>query len=295
MKVKWIRNSVLVSVVFLMISCKLADLRTPEVKQLDDNYRSNEQKGRELLNRAIQHQGFDKLVEAETYEIILKDRWKGVAGKIGNVWPVNNKKIALRFTPNTFDGQLEILEGRKKGTVWGMQSWQVYKLRPGKEVVLKKKKRIAFGLAAFHYLFEGPTRLSKAPVIRYAGEGSYNNKKYDKVFVSWGVKPDKKYDQYVVWIEKEKGVIELVSYTVRDNFLPSPKNIYATLILSDYRNIDGVLFPFQQTAQLNDPKKNLNHYIHKMQIEKFVMNTFSKDKLYPIKQLKTIGDKKPNK
>ncbi|NER15244.1 hypothetical protein GWK08_17440 [Leptobacterium flavescens] len=290
-----IKNIVLIlSLMGLLNSCKLADLRTAELRSAENEHISREEKGKSLLENAVIKHGFDKLAGAETYEVIMKDRWKGFAGKLGNVWPVNNKRIALRFTPLSFDGQIEVLEGRKKGTIWGLQSWQVYKIDKEGKVLLKNKKRVAFGLAAFHYLFEGPKRLSNAPLIRYTGKGSFNGKDYDKVFVSWSEEPSKEHDQYVVWIEEKSGLVGLIDYTVRDNFLPSPSNIYATLVLDDYRNIDGIVFPFKQTAQLNGPKENPKRFIHQMIVEKLSINTYPRKKLYPIEHLKASGDSKPD-
>ena len=117
-------------------------------------------------------------------------------------------------------------------------------------------------MAAFHYFSELASRLSNAPFIRYAGQGEFNGKEMEKIFVSWENNCTKEYDHYLLWIGKESGLIEAVTFTTRDNFMPAPVFIYGSLRFDDFRDINGILIPFKQTAQLMNPKDDINDYVH---------------------------------
>lgn len=271
----------------------LADLRTPEIK---NKKQSNEQIqfAKNLLNQAIKKQGLDKINQFSTYEIVGSDYWKGFLGEMGNPWDFNGDEMSMRFTIGDFDGQVEVLEGEYKGFVAGIQSWDYYqKVGDKYQTDIEDDKGKMFVLAAFHYFAEFANRLSKAPIIRYAGEENFNGKAMEKVFVSWSNEPKKEYDQYILWIGKKSGLIEATAFTTRDNPGPAPAFVYASLRFDDYKNIDGVLIPFLQTAQMMDPKEDLNDYIHQLKIKSFTWDNFEVSQIRPIKNISPIGDNKP--
>ncbi len=148
-------------------------------------------------------------------------------------------------------------------------------------------------MAAFHYFFEIGNRLSEAPFIRYAGVDSLNGEEVEKVFVSWGNEATKEYDQYVVWIGKESGLIEALTFTTRDNFKPTPAFLYGAILFDDFRNIDGILIPFLQSAQLGEPNGDATDYVHQLKLENFKWDGFSAKEIRPFKNEKAIGNNKP--
>lgn len=76
---------VLLPLVVLMTfsSCKVADLRTTEIK---NNTQSEEQiaLAKNLLAQTIKKHGFNKINQFTTYEVTGSDHWKGFLGKMGN-------------------------------------------------------------------------------------------------------------------------------------------------------------------------------------------------------------------
>ena len=108
----------------LLHSCAAVDLRTETVKNKTSE--NAETKGRELLTEAKIAMGYDHLSSTEVYEAKTVFNWKGLWLLMPmNTFPGNNKKeLSMRFATNTFDGQVEYHEGRKKrdhprGTVLG--------------------------------------------------------------------------------------------------------------------------------------------------------------------------------
>ncbi len=273
-------------------ACGIADLRTADIKK-ETQAADSENKARQLLDQAIKTQGFDQISRYSTYEVIGVDHWKGLLGKMGNVWNWKKDKMAMRFTVGDFDGQVEVLEGKKKGFVAGIQSWDYYEIEEGRyNTEVKDDKRISFALAAYHYYYELALRLQRAPFIRYYGTDKIDGIEMDKILVSWGNKRTKDYDQYVLWINPESGLIEAVTHTVRDNYMPMTGFLYSSARFTDFRDVEGVMIPFKQTIQLKQPRDNENKYIHQFIIESFRWDAFPAERLRPNPNLSPVGDDK---
>ncbi len=273
-------------------SCKMADLRTAYLEEQGGSS-ALAQKGRAILEQAAARHGYQKLLTFETFELIGKDEWAGLLGSFGNPWPVNNERMRLQFAVNSFDSRMEILEGDDTGLIWGLQSWQTYMHEPGDSLRFEENEGIGFALAAYSYFLESPGRLLKAPIIYYAGEKEFEGQLYDQVFVTWeSLSANDKFDQYLLWINRSSGRMELINFTVRENYQPAPPNWYGSIRYSDYRAIAGVEIPHVLTIQLN-AEDDLDSYIHRLTVESFSFDGFPKALLYPDRSLGFVGDSKP--
>lgn len=281
----------LISFILISIFWK-ADLRTTEIKNNSQpidkvNY------AKQLLNEAIIKQGLDKINKFSTYEIVCKDNWKGMMGKMGNPWNWNNYQMHMLFTIGDFDGQVKMREGIDKEFVAGIQSWDYYeKENNAYNTEVDNNKGIMFTLAAYHYFAELGNRLKNAPFIRYAGQDKLNGKTMEKVFVSWGNNKTSDYDHYILWIGKESKLIEATTFTTRDNPMPAPAFLYGSLRFDDFRKVNGIMIPFLQTAQLMNPKDDLNNFIHQLTIQSFEWDSFNPNAIRPFTDLQQIGDAK---
>lgn len=283
----------IVVIVILLQSCRAVDLRTETVM---NNPNLKEQKGKELLEQSFFKMGYDQLAKTEVYQVNIKFKWKGIwLAMPMNTFPGSNKKdIQFRFVTNTFDGQLKYLEGRKKDLVVGLQSWQGYKIKPNEELKEKAHARYDWGLATYHYLLESPLRLLSADIIRYAGERHRNGINYDLVYVTWGTEaPNKNYDRWLVYINKETGFIDLSEITINDFFLPMPKGMqHATVVWErEINNEIGAYLPVLGTIQLKSPK-NEDSFVYKFSLSNYEFDNFEKSSLYPFKDLKMYGTSK---
>lgn len=288
---------VLLPLIVLMTfaSCKTADLRTTEIKE-NTQSETQIQLAKNLLAKTVKKHGFDKINQFSTYEIIVNDHWKGLMGKMGNSWDwTKDDDFAFRFSVGDFDGQLEVLEGKKTGFVAGIQSWDYYEKVDGNyQTDIKDDDGKIFNLAAIHYFFELPSRLSSnASFVRYAGEDEVRGIKVDKVFISWKNEATKDYDHYVLWISKETGLIDAVQFTTRE--APAPKFLSSTIQFEDYKNIDGIFIPFKQSVQLGEPKDKTSKYIHQITIKTFEWDKFPISDIRPFSEIKAVGDNKPYK
>lgn len=282
-----------IATTFLITSCRIADLRTDELKAHEISTAKTD-RGHALIDAAIKKQGFDKIAQYKTYEAIGSDHWKGMLGKMGKTWKWNREKMAMRYTIGDFDGQVEVLEGKHKGYIGGIQSFDYYEIEDGKYITeIKDEKRIIFGLAAYHYFFEMAARLKFATVVQYIGEETYKGETMHKIFTSWGTDRTKDYDQYVLYIGKKSGLVEGVTHTVRDSYLPGAGPLHSSTRFDDYREIGGVLIPFSTTVQLFNLKDDITKYLHQFKLDSFKWDAVTEASLRPNKSIKPLGDDKP--
>ena len=113
-----------------------------------------------------------------------------------------------------------------------------------------------------NYWFQFPFRVDEAPIIAYAGEATVGEQTYDLLYITWESEgPNAKYDQYVLYLDKQSKYIEWLSFTVREKFQSVPFVAHFT----DVRNVDGISCPFSQYVSIGYPGNSIkklheNHY-----------------------------------
>lgn len=129
--------------------------------------------------------------------------------------------------------------------------------------------------------------------MKYAGSKEIEDITYDLVFATWeSLEPNKEFDQYLLYISQETGLVAFASYTVRDAYLPSPKNVYGSIRYEDMQeNSDGIKYPTTIYIQING-LKNKNKWTRKMTLKDLKLNDFEVSLLYPNKDIKFLGDSK---
>lgn len=295
MSVRFFRFSLgTMMVLFLLSSCKTIDLRTDYA--LENHATSDYEKGRQLLEEAYLAMGYNNFEKIETYEVKSLFDWKMPWGAMPmNALPGNkNNEILFRFTPNTFDGQVTFLEGRKTGHTYGMQSWQGYKLGEDDELRPKNNKRYGWGIPTYHYVIEAPMRLLQAEIIRYAGQAEYEGQQYDLVYATWGEDaPHKEHDQWLVYINCETKMVDLTQITINDFFVAMPPGLKGgTILVERALTSQGIYLPSFITIQLGTPKEQKKH-VYTFSLTDYRFNTFEEEDLHPLESLAPMGDRKP--
>ena len=284
---------VLIGLLFLQ-SC-MADLRPALIKE-EGITKVNEARGRKILQKAWEKQGFEKLHRHESYSFQAEDTWKGMMGRIGKPWPEAKSNMSFKFELGTFDSQVKYLNGKKANTYAGLQSWNYYEFPEGEEAQkMKMNKRARFGLSAYQYFFEMLDRLKRAPIVSWAGVEQFNGQKYDVIFVSWNkAQPHMQNDQYKLLINTETKMLDYAIYTLRENYLKMPggRAFYGSVKYSDFREVDGVLIPHTQSVFLNKPKEKEGRNLHQLKVTNFQFNSFDLVLLKPFSDVKPTGDSK---
>ncbi|MEM9547185.1 MAG: hypothetical protein AAGA77_14485 [Bacteroidota bacterium] len=282
-----------VLILTLLSSCKVKDLRTEFAKET--TLELSEKRGRDLLERTYLKMGYNHMENVTTYEAKSYFDWKWPWSWMPmNALPGNKgNTIKFKFVTKTFDGSVEYLEGRKTGNIYGLQSWQSYEIKKDKPLKKVKGKRRKWGLATYHYITELPIRIRDAEIVKYAGEKEFEGQHYDLVFATWGEeKPHDEHDQYLIYINKESGMIDLVELTVNDFFLPMPNNMKdATVRIERSETFIGTYLPEMVYIQLGQPKKKSKH-VYKYSMFDYQFDHFPEELLYPIEDLEKVGDSK---
>lgn len=246
---------------FIMVN-RPADLRTAEMKK--GVTKEAEAKGRALLLESIKTLGGVKKWEQykkNLVKVTMKDVWKD-SFMTRMIIPKNlsGHKMELLFHPNLENIRLNFLEGKRKGTSWGIQQWSTYKTNKAQKVTWKNDSNIKFYLPTYQYFMYMPFYLTEAQLITYAGERKLHGRSYDLVFATWGkYEPNKKMDQYLIWINKQNKQIDYVQFTVRD-IMPM---VVSTGKATDYKDVEGLKLPHKWTIIGNLKKQK--DWIHVME------------------------------
>ncbi len=221
---------------------------------------SAEAQGRRLLAAAADKHGLAAFKGAQTLSYQMHDHWQGMLAALGNPWPASKIDVKMTFKTGTFDARAEFVSGEHKGLVWGLQSWKSYKQAPGQAPVFEEDEDLSFILPAVQYLLEFPFRAQHADIVTYAGREVVNGRSYDRIFVTWGsYEAHTGADQYVAYIDRERGLITKVQYTVRE-FARFAKG---TVHYDDMRNVGGLMVPMVQTIT-SEPSDDTQNYLHRM-------------------------------
>ncbi|MEO1436545.1 MAG: hypothetical protein AAFV80_13485 [Bacteroidota bacterium] len=289
------RNLILLMALGVLSSCKLADVRPSAFK---NDTIAPQRDGREMLAEAVNAMGYQNLENLETYSAKSVFKWK----TFWSIMPMNSlrgnkgNEIEFHFVPNSFDSKVQYHEGRKRGDIHGLQSWEAYRELAGKALKFKKDKRRTWGQGAYHYMIEAPYRLlEKAPIVKYAGEREWQGQTYDLIFATWYTEePNKEHDQWLLYVNRETKFIDLAHITIREFFLPFPKNMaHGTVVYPSRTEKNGIYFPDEVIIQLGKPKKNTKKKVYRFSLYDYQFNSIEKQTFYPNPDLKPIGDHRP--
>ena len=210
-------------------------------------------------------------------------------------WPDATQKVKMQAILNTFTSRAELLNDGQKGKIWGIQAWAEYKQENAEAApAFAPDDHIRFYLPTLQYFIELPFRALTAEHVAYMGERDYRGNTYDLVFVTWGTpEPHMAADQYVLWINRSTGLIDIVHYTVRDAF----RFVTGSMYYGDYRDIQGVQVPFKQTVTMGGPDDAEfpldEHYMHQIILQRFSFDAVPRAALLPDPQREPLGDRKP--
>jgi len=277
-----------------------ADLRNETARRNDAE---TERRGRGKLEQLAERHGHGAWKRRSTMETVARDYWPGG----GPWWPKDDQRFRSQALLGTFTSRAELLDGTGAGEIWGLQAWTPYKERNRERTwVSKSEGALTFYLPTLHYFNELPFRILSAPVVRDGGEVRHRGRSYDLVFATWrAAEPQPDLDQYVLWIDRETGLLSKVRYTVRDAVPRMPPLmrklalplVAGTMHYEDYRDIDGVQVPFLQTVTLQPPELTRyplsENYFHRLELEEARFDTVPREALLPDPALDEPGDRKP--
>lgn len=231
---------VLISVIS---GCSLYDLR-PEIMTKESFTEANQARAKELISQSASYHGWDSISESNI-TTTYSDEWPGFFMRtFFRPWPSNSVDLKHSFgTKDLFTSSVELLDGKNKGEIWGLENNKAYKIKDGKKEFMKNDD-ISFYLPAYQYFIQLSVWSQDIPLVAYIGEQKVKNTNYHVVFGSWNTfEPQKEVDQYLFYFEKKTKRLDIVAYTIRD----AMASAHGANFYSDFRKVDGLRIPFKQT------------------------------------------------
>ena len=210
--------------------------------------------GRELLAQAAMAHGVDSWAQASEITVELEDTWH-VGMFRSMMTPLRERTTHLTYTfkPGSgFTGEGEVLDGKHAGFRFGLDG------RPGPDsyVVSEGQRKQKGGLAAqiyapsVQYFTEFPFRIREADVVGYVDTVDWLGRPHHRVLATWDTaKPHMQADQYLIYIDTETKLINLVRYTVRVAGPP----MASAIAFTDVRNIEGMRLPYDLQVGFFNP------------------------------------------
>ncbi|MEO0572148.1 MAG: hypothetical protein AAF039_10630 [Bacteroidota bacterium] len=203
---------------------------------------------------------------------ILNDDWPTFLWRlIANPWKEQTIKLNLDWLPNRNIARVKILSGKNKGKMFGIQNWATYSVEDS-SIIFKKLESIKFHLPTMEYFLEFPFRIQEATKLNYGGTTDINEVSYKTILMSWNTfEPQKKIDQYLIYINPTTSLIDYLEFTVRDQ----GKFTYATVHFEDFKKVETFIFPHRITAYFQNrvPGKTIGHQM--------TIDTLILDKKFP--------------
>lgn len=181
----------------------------------------------------------------------------GLAG-----WDVNPQEIKMTCDLGTEDATVTLLNGPNTGKTWGVANWKYYQKETNGKKTFQEDEKFKDKIVFKNYWFQFPFRINEAPIIAYAGESTVKGETYDLVYATWGSEaPNRDYDQYILYLDKETRLVEWLHFTIRDKL----KFIHSTAHFTDIRKVNGIMAPFNQyitrgAPEDDGPKFHENRY-----------------------------------
>ena len=238
---------------------KPLDIRNDFLKK--ELQQTDYEKGKALiLQMENAYGGKENWLAYEKGTFIQRADWYG-RKKISG-WDTVPQRFEMTSYFGTDNSELTLLNGKNKGTKWGIQNGNFYSQKTNQEKDLKRNNHQADKLLFKNYWFQFPFRVGEAAIIASAGKGEIKGKTYDLVYATWGSeKANKEYDQFLLYLNEETHLIEYLHFTVREKF----NAISFTARFDNFKAVDNLVFPFVQYVTQGKPQKSgmkmhENHY-----------------------------------
>lgn len=223
-------------------ACSLTDLRQDLTAPIS-NGPVQDPRAQEIIDSVLNsYGGRQKWESVKRTSLTYSDAWPGIMFRLGGPWIPNTQQVQHSFWNGTFDSEMKLLNGPEEGLTWKYYQGDAFKIIAGRQIATPDND-VEFYLPTYQYFVEFPYRLTEIPILKYGGDTTFKQLNYHLIFGTWQtVAPNEKFDQYVIWVNKETFFIDYLSYTIRDK----GKALSGTMNYSDFRDIDGITIPFDQ-------------------------------------------------
>ena len=263
-----------------LTACSALDLRTDKMKREGSSEQARVAGNSELQKMSLSH-GFEKWLKLQTTSIDFVNQWKSVMARMMgfNIWDKEHK-VSFLLKNNSADVKLKVADDNNRVERYGYFQGKFYRLEQNR-VQWRQDQTSQFLIRTWSWLFELPFRITKAPLIARMADGVFQNKTYTRVFVTWNkFEAHLEADQYVLWIDQETNRLKIAEYTVREQM----RSLRGTAYFDDYRENQGLLFPYQITVTENLSEGYQKEHLQQMKISQVQYDRAYADSLNPEKK-----------
>ncbi len=250
-----INLAILLLVVISLTGC-LSDLRNEFIKSDEYNPLIQSSEGKKYLAKVAEASGEHVWKYVEKYEVDFNDSFNGLIGSLAKPYKDKEVDMLLEYSPKAFGGKMTLKNPKQLDEVWIYEDGKTLKIKSDSTSNYKTNKKIKFWVPTYQYFIEFPFKIREATNVSYAGKAKHAGKEYDLVLASWNdLKPQKEIDQYLLWINPENNRIEILEYTIREQY----GFIKGVAFYEDYFEKNGVWFPAKIKVRSNREKGNFMH------------------------------------
>lgn len=196
----------------------LSDIR-PESMKGDYVLKNN---GRSFLEYSQKNHKIDSWKERDSIRYLVKHQFNG--GRVTFlVSPTGKSLIDYEFVSYPNGSHTSYYNSIISGLEFyiGKDNNGIFQVSDGKREYGGFSKE--FFYLAVQHLIEFPFQMESANIVEHIGQQSWNGSKYELIFATWNnFEPNNEIDQYIIWINKETGLIDRFDATGRQ-ILPFAK------------------------------------------------------------------------
>lgn len=242
-------------------SC-LVDLRTKSLKNNEIN--QNKAIVNEWIKKLQKSHHYNEWKKIDYYSLKVNDKFFGLIGKATNPFPNNPITFDAIFDAHSFNSKIQ-LEHIKNKEIWGLFNSKSYKQVNNESISNKRDKKIEFWLPTYQYFFELPHKIQEADILLNSGKAKFNDQSYQLIYATWkNAEPNKEFDQYILWINENTNLIDMVQFTIREK----GKFLKGAAIYTKYETVNGLVLPAEIEIKQKITNKKLIHNIQYHQFKK---------------------------
>lgn len=245
---------------------------------------------RERLESLRAAHGADAWEQYTVMDVRFQDDWPfWLTRALLSPWDVSNQSLRGRMLRRSWTTELTLLDGDDPGERWGLQSWKTWRASSTGDPTFEESWVIATMVPGLRYFLELPLAQDTATYVGDAGTGTLDGKTHERLYVTWNrSEPQRDYDQYVLWIDPDTGLVARVDFTIR----ALSGLAVATAAFRDYEDHGGVKLPREIVIDGVLPTGHTLP-VHTIRVDDVQWDTVTVDSLKPDPTLVDTGEVKP--
>lgn len=224
-----------------LVGCKLADLQPETLKNAEEAAELNA-KARQVYGAALEQMGgLERFKRYKTKTLTGIDQWNSAFVRWFTPATESEQRFSATLSRDKDEIVFRFLNGSRKDEIIGVEAGSTFEERDEKRIY-GNAASIRLYLVPLRDYLEWPFTLFDSPVLLYGGSRTISDGAYDVVFASTGrVGPSKRHDQYLIYINRESGLVDYIEFTLRE-LMASYKG---ALHYDDFRQVEGLSIPFR--------------------------------------------------